>query len=407
MNIYTQAPTNTCLSRPTARFSRSLPGLFIVLLLGLAACQKNVSPPTASFGVAPAAVSVGDPVTLSWRGMGAASCTLTTGQEQLTPENCDRGSLIARYDQAGTFLAELAYTFPDGSTLSRAAPVTVRADSSFSAEQDGLSVTFEVPAAEPNRTTFAWDFGDGETGSGARVTHRYARTGDYLVTLTTTGAGQPVRRSRTITVEASAERMTLFSGNGLAAWERVRGGAANWRLAGDYVEVKPGKRVGENSLRTKETFGDFRLHLEFWVPKTSPGTPEQARGNSGVYLQGRYEVQILDSYGRTLSGQNDAGAIYEVRDATQNASLPPETWQSYDLEFRAARFRGEKKLADARVRVFWNGQLVQDDTIIPGPTRLGTPEAGAANAAGVLEGPIVLQDHGDRVRFRNLWLEPL
>ena len=122
-----------------------------------------------------------------------------------------------------------------------------------------------------------------------------------------------------------------------------------------------------------------------------------------MYLQGRYEVQILDSFGGTLSGQNDAGAVYEVADAAANASLPAETWQTYDVTFRAARFSGGQKLEPARVSVLWNGQLVQDNLEIPGPTRLGSPETGD----GVLTGPVVLQDHGDRVRYRNVWIEPL
>lgn len=390
-----------------------------VAALGLAACQ-NTAPPASYFDAVPAEVTVGDPVTLSWRSTGAATCTLTTGQRLLTPKNCDQGEVTERYDRAGTFLTELAYT-EGGVTLIRTAEVTVRAaakgSEGFTAQHGGLSVTFAAKASAPD-TRFTWTFGDGQTGSGAHVVHRYARAGAYLVTLThTTGTDetQPTSSSRTVTVaapekepEAVPGQTVLFSGDGLTAWKRVRGGAANWHLEGDYAEVKPGRSVGDNNLRTKETFGDFRLHLEFWVPKTPPGTSEQAQGNSGVYLQGRYEVQILNAYGHTLSGQNDAGAIYEVKDASQNASLPPETWQRYDVAFRAARFENGKKVKAARVSVWWNGQLVQDETVIPGPTRLGDPEtSAAADAAGVLAGPIVLQDHGHRVRFRNLWVEAL
>ncbi len=199
-------------------------------------------------------------------------------------------------------------------------------------------------------------------------------------------------------------RIVLFDGSGLSAWRLERGGAANWRLADDYMEVTTGGRVGRNDLRTKEAFTDFRLHLEFQVPPSPAGTSEQNRGNSGVYLQGRYEVQVLDSHGRTLSGQNDAGAVYEVSDAAVNASRPAKTWQSYDITFRAARFRDGDKVSPARVSVVWNGELVQDDVVIPGPTRLGNAETGGD---GALSGPIVLQDHGDRVRYRKVWLEPL
>lgn len=239
------------------------------------------------------------------------------------------------------------------------------------------------------------------------VTERYTEAGSYLAEFVVSGVGGEVRRSQTVTVVDAVPvpgRVTLFSGDGLGAWALKRGGAANWRTEADYFEVAPGAGVGSNDLRTRETFGDFRLHVEFWTPRTPLDTAEQARGNSGIYLGGRYEVQILDSYGGALSGQNDAGAIYEVADADLNASLPAETWQTYDITFRAARFSGGRKLEDARVSAVWNGQLVHKDVRIPGPTRLGDPEAGGD---GILGGPIVLQDHGDRVRYRNVWLEPL
>ena len=250
------------------------------------------------------------------------------------------------------------------------------------------------------------------TCSQGEVTQRYAEAGTYLAEFAVRGAGGEVRRSQAITVTDAAPvpnptptpgRVTLFSGDGLGAWQLKQGGAANWRTEADFFEVTPGENVGDNDLRTVESFGDFRLHLEFWTPRTPPGTAEQSRGNSGVYLQGRYELQILDSFGATLSGQNDAGAVYEVADAEANASLPAETWQTYDITFRAARFSGAQKLEPARISVFWNGQLVHDEARIPGPTRLGSPETGD----GVLTGPVVLQDHGDRVRYRNVWLEPL
>ena len=132
---------------------------------------------------------------------------------------------------------------------------------------------------------------------------------------------------------------------GLGAWRLKRGGAANWRTEADYAEVAPGRRVGHNDLWTRQVFGDFRLHVEFMVPSSPAGTPEQSRGNSGVYLQGRYEVQILDSYRRTLSGLNDAGAVYGVRDAARNMSRPAGQWQSYDITFRAPKYSGTRKVS--------------------------------------------------------------
>jgi len=158
--------------------------------------------------------------------------------------------------------------------------------------------------------------------------------------------------------------------------------------------------AGCGDQRTAAEFQDFRLHLEFNVPATAAGAAEQDRGNSGIYLQGRYEVQVLDSFGWPLADANDAGAIYGLRDADTNAARPAGTWQSYDITFHAARFSGGQKSSDARVTVVWNGTLVQNDVELPGPTPGGIDESAAA-------GPIVLQDHGHPVRYRNVWLQPL
>lgn len=198
---------------------------------------------------------------------------------------------------------------------------------------------------------------------------------------------------------ATGGRTVLFNGSSTAAWEPARGGA-RWPVKNGAMEVPPGSRVGANDFQTKGDFGDFKLHLEFMVPPSPRSAGEQGRGNSGVYLQGRYEVQILDSYGRTLSGQNDAGAVYGVRDAARNASRPAGSWQSYDITFRAARYSGGRKVSPAYVTVYWNGVRVHAGTAVPRSTTLGAPE-------GPSRGPIRLQDHGRPVRYRNIWIEPL
>lgn len=387
--------------------------LAALLLLGCAACrQAEPAPPTITqFAASLETVTVGSPVTLRWASSGGENCVLRTGVRTLEPENCAGGRFLERYRAPGPYRARLVVSAADGTTTAKEVAVTVTADedegtdeAAFTARTDGLSVTFSASAPDAG-ATFAWDFGDGGSGNGAQVTHRYTRAGTYGVTLTVTRASGEQRSTQRVTLEG--ERITLFGGDDLAAWELERGGAANWRLGGGFFEVTPGPRVGYNSVQTRENFEDFRLHLEFWVPKTPAGTPEQARGNSGVYLQGRYEVQILDSYGNTLSGKNDAGAVYEVADATRNASLPAETWQRYDIIFRAARFEAGRKVRDAQVTLFWNGVQVQNETRVPGPTRLGSAEEAAAAFTGALGGPILLQDHGNRVRFRNIWLEPL
>lgn len=199
---------------------------------------------------------------------------------------------------------------------------------------------------------------------------------------------------------APSSRVVLFNGSSTSAWTPESSGGKLWPIKSGALEVLPGSRVGANDIRTKATYGDFKLHLEFMVPSSPSSTPEQGRGNSGVYLQGRYEVQILDSYRRTLSGTNDAGAIYGIRNASQNMSRAPGVWQSYDITFRAAQYSGGKKVKPAYVTVYWNGTRVHYGTAIPRSTTLG-----AAEGSG--RGPIVLQDHGKRVRYRNIWIEPL
>jgi PKD repeat protein len=383
--------------------------LAALLLFTLVACQQRAPSPVGELSATPTAAAVGAPVTLAWESADTRACTLSTGQRTLTPENCARGRLIERYRAPGSYRVGLEVTDARGVRAEAETTVTVSAAEppealSFEVAQEGLSVTFRARGAAP-QAQLSWTFGDGAQATGAEVSHRYRAPGSYRVVLRAVSPAGVGTSRRTITVAppSAPERLTLFSGNDLSAWQLARGGAPNWRVGDGFFEVTPGGRVGLNDLRTTQDFGDFRLHLEFWVPATPEGTPEQARGNSGVYLQGRYEVQILDSYGRGLSGQNDAGAIYGVRDAAHNASRPSETWQSYEIIFHAARFAEGRKMRDARLTLLWNGQMVHDRTRLPGPTLLGDPEAGD----GVLTGPVLLQDHGDRVRFRNVWLEPL
>jgi len=150
--------------------------------------------------------------------------------------------------------------------------------------------------------------------------------------------------------------------------------------------------------RTRERFGSFQLHLEFRVP-FMPEASGQLRGNSGVYLQGRYEIQVLDSFG--LAGEsNECGAIYEQRAPTVNMSFPPLVWQTYDIEFEAARFDPSgAKTADALVSVRHNGVVIHERVALAGPTGRGEPE-------GEGPGPLLFQDHWNPVVYRNLWLVP-
>jgi hypothetical protein len=199
-----------------------------------------------------------------------------------------------------------------------------------------------------------------------------------------------------IHINRPGERINLFDGGSLSQWQHTDGRAVEWpRTEGGSIEVCCG------DIRTKQNFGDHRLHVEFRVPKLPDDVTGQDRGNSGVYLQNRYEIQILDSYGVPTLADNEAAAIYNQKAADTNASTPPETWQTYDIVFRAARYNSAgERTEKARVTVVWNGKTVHDDVTIDGPTGGGIVE-------GPATGPIRLQDHGNKVRYRNVWIEPL
>ena len=185
----------------------------------------------------------------------------------------------------------------------------------------------------------------------------------------------------------------LFDGTSLAGWLSRKGGPAGWKIENGYLEVVP--TTGD--IYTKETFTDFQLHVEFWVP-LMPEAQGQARANSGVYLQGLYEVQVLDSFGLE-SKNNDCGAIYETAPPLRNACRRPERWQSYDIAFRAPRFAPDGTLLEkGRVTVFQNGILVHHAQEFAKSTRASMP------LDPKKPGPIMLQDHGNPVRYRNLWI---
>ena len=133
-----------------------------------------------------------------------------------------------------------------------------------------------------------------------------------------------------------------------------------------------------------------------------PNAKGQGRGNSGIGLQGVYEIQVLDSFGIAEPGTGDCGAVYNQTAPLTNACKAPLEWQSYNIIFRAARFKDGKKSENARVTVFQNGILVQNNTEIPGGTGIGGEEPKTET-----DGPIVLQYHGNDVQFRNVWIKPL
>ena len=190
--------------------------------------------------------------------------------------------------------------------------------------------------------------------------------------------------------------IVLFNGRDLSNWTTRDGGRAQWKVEDEIVEVVP--RAGD--IVTREVFTDFFLHVEFRCPDM-PEATGQKKGNSGVYLQGRYEIQVLDSYGINIPGKGDCGAIYNQYAPLVNACNPALQWQTYDVVFRAPRLSGEQVLEGARLTVLQNGLVIQNNVALPGVT-------GGAMDENVGEpGPLRLQDHGNLVAYRNIWAVPL
>jgi hypothetical protein len=192
-----------------------------------------------------------------------------------------------------------------------------------------------------------------------------------------------------------ADATVLFDGGGTEAWH-TGGEPIGWRVVDGALEVVG----GTGNIATREQFGDCQLHLEWAVP-ASPKGEGQARGNSGVFLMGLYEVQVLDSYANATYADGQAAALYGQYPPLANASRPPGEWQSYDIVFRAPRFDGERLLSPAVITVVHNGVLVHHAREFLGATRHRDVASYAAHGA---QGEIVLQDHGNPLRFRNLWV---
>lgn len=197
-----------------------------------------------------------------------------------------------------------------------------------------------------------------------------------------------------------SDAVVLFDGSDLSAWESVEGGEAAWQVEDGYLEVVP----GTGDIRTKEGFGDVQLHVE-WSAPDPPVGEGQDRGNSGIFLMGRYEVQVLDSYANETYPDGQAAAIYGQHPPSVNAMRPPGEWQVYDIVFHRPRFdEGGELIRPATVTVLHNGILVQDHVELTGPTAHRARPPYAAHPRRL---PISLQDHGHPVRFRNIWLREL
>lgn len=209
------------------------------------------------------------------------------------------------------------------------------------------------------------------------------------------GAGGKQSPSYAPVCERPGNAIVLFDGRDLRNWSQPDGRPAAWRVQNGVMTV------GGGNIVTKETFRDVFIHVEFRLPN-EPDRHGQGKANSGVYLQGRYEIQLLDSYGIKAPGKGDCGAIYGQHAALVNACKPPLEWQCYDAIFRAPRVDAAGKVTEAgRITVLQNGIVIQNNVEILGPT------AGAMDDKVAEAGPLLLQDHGSPLRFRNIWLEHL
>jgi hypothetical protein len=194
--------------------------------------------------------------------------------------------------------------------------------------------------------------------------------------------------------------VVLFDGTDLSRWTTPDGGEVRWAVRGGYFEVTP----GTGTIRTRDAFGDVQLHIEWASPSPPEGTG-QDRGNSGVFLMGIYEVQVLDSYRSETYADGQAAAIYGQYPPRLNVSRPPGEWQTFDIFFRRPRFAEDGSLLEAaRMTVLHNGVLVQNNEELLGPTAWLRYLPYEPHAD---ELPIELQDHGSPVRFRNVWALPL
>src|SRR5690242_12553939 len=199
-----------------------------------------------------------------------------------------------------------------------------------------------------------------------------------------------------------ADAVVLFDGKSLAKWRSsdTTHGPAKWKVANGYMEVA----AGTGGIETRDAFGDCQLHVE-WRAPTPPKGESQERGNSGVFLMGMYEVQVLDSYDNVTYADGQAAAVYGQFPPLVNASRPPGEWQSYDIVWHRPHFDAQGRLVSpARITVFHNGLLAQDNVILSGPTAHQHRPPYRAHPDAL---PLGLQDHGNPVRFRNIWIRGL
>lgn len=233
--------------------------------------------------------------------------------------------------------------------------------------------------AKNGTVRFSNEGGAGEIKDGTLTV--YTTSGDAIGKLK-----KVVRKSKTLGQEPPQGAVVLFDGSSADNFK-------NGKMTEDGLLVQ--------GTTSKQNFGSHKIHIEFRLPY-QPEDRGQARGNSGIYVQGRYEVQMLDSFG--LAGkQNECGGIYSVKDPDVNMCYPPLSWQTYDIEYTQAKFDDAGKLAsNPRMTVYHNGVLIHKDVELPG----NRSTTAAPSKPGPQPGPVYLQNHGCPVRYRNIWVVP-
>ena len=213
-------------------------------------------------------------------------------------------------------------------------------------------------------------------------------------------AEPPIVTAGRTSADPPSDAIVLFDGKDLSRWRGQDGAPAKWTIRDGYVEVAP----GAGDIATRDGFGDVQLHIEWATPAVQKGEGQE-RGNSGVFLMERYEIQILDSYDNKTYFHGQAGSVYKQHAPLVNASRRPGEWQTYDIVFHAPRFDEQGKVIDrGRVTVLHNGVLVQNNVEIYGITYNDRP---ALHIAHDLRQPLRLQDHGNPMRYRNIWIRRL
>lgn len=195
-----------------------------------------------------------------------------------------------------------------------------------------------------------------------------------------------------------ADAIVLFDGTDLSKWQKANGQPAGWKVENGYMQVAE----GAGAIQTKQSFGDVQLHVEWAAPNTGEG---QNSGNSGVFLMSTYEVQVLNSHGNKTYPDGQAASVYGQYPPLVNASRPAGQWQTYDIIFHRPHFSEDGTLLrPARVTVLHNGVLVQDNVVLTGPTAHQNRPPYQAHADKL---PLMLQDHNEPTRYRNVWVREL